>query len=342
MNSVVAEERLSPRQSGEFIAKHSKHVTVLHDNIPDAAQIIYERMKKGNYSKSTWKSWPLHPKELTRETVDWIFVIDSLNFSFWLPGDKQFQLEYEGKVYEDYEALCAAINRALKEGIQITTPSYYKDVSLDTLKHIFRSSNHTTLPLLEERTKILNENGTILNNKYNNSFSNLISLCDNEIVKAIQLIEGNFPTFCDFGSYSNQAVSFSKRVQILLADIWACFEGDTFGSFKDVNTLTMFPDYRVPQTLLAINVMEYSTTLMNKLKTGIELDHNSDQEMEIRGCSIHVVELLQQKIKSLAEIDIKLVDINSVIVDFYLWDYATQSAELMTQYPEHRTRSIFY
>ena len=41
------------------------------------------------------------------------------------------------------------------------------------------------------------------------------------------------------------AVSFYKRAQILVADIWACFEGKDYGEFHDIDTITMFADYRL-------------------------------------------------------------------------------------------------
>ena len=105
---------MNPRESGAFIANNSKYVKIVTTCIRSAAQHIYERMKIEKYSKTKWKDWPLHPKVLTPETVDWIFVVDTLNFSFWLPGEKQFQLHYHETVYEDYESLCAAINRAIE------------------------------------------------------------------------------------------------------------------------------------------------------------------------------------------------------------------------------------
>jgi hypothetical protein len=39
-------------------------------------------------------------------------------------------------------------------------------------------------------------------------------------------------------------VSFYKRAQILIADIWGCFEGKGLGFFEDIDHLTMFADYR--------------------------------------------------------------------------------------------------
>ena len=40
------------------------------------------------------------------------------------------------------------------------------------------------------------------------------------------------------------SVSFYKRAQILVADIWACFEGKDLGAFDDIDSITMFADYR--------------------------------------------------------------------------------------------------
>ena len=39
-------------------------------------------------------------------------------------------------------------------------------------------------------------------------------------------------------------VRFWKRVQILVADIWACFENEGEGHFYDIDFLSMFADYR--------------------------------------------------------------------------------------------------
>jgi hypothetical protein len=40
------------------------------------------------------------------------------------------------------------------------------------------------------------------------------------------------------------AVCLYKRAQILVADIWACFEGQGYGEFNDIDEITMFADYR--------------------------------------------------------------------------------------------------
>jgi len=39
-------------------------------------------------------------------------------------------------------------------------------------------------------------------------------------------------------------VAMYKRAQILIGDIWACFRGQDLGQFNDIDTITMFADYR--------------------------------------------------------------------------------------------------
>lgn len=40
------------------------------------------------------------------------------------------------------------------------------------------------------------------------------------------------------------AVHFYKRAQIFVSDTWSRFKGRGYGEFHDIETLTMFPDYR--------------------------------------------------------------------------------------------------
>lgn len=49
-----------------------------------------------------------------------------------------------------------------------------------------------------------------------------------------------FPPFSQFPFL----VSFYKRAQILVGDVWACFKGKDLGSFSDIDAVTMFADYR--------------------------------------------------------------------------------------------------
>lgn len=186
------------------------------------------------------------------------------------------------------------------------------------------------------------EAGTVLCEQYSGSFVNVIEECNKSAVTLIEIVTSKFSSFRDEKIFRETRVCFYKRAQILIADTWACFEGFSHGEFHDIGELTMFADYRVPQALLFLKTIEYSEELCKSIRDGYVLPSGSAEEMEIRGCSIHVVELLRKEITVLlgeANMDTAL---NSVIIDFYLWDYATENKEEMKGFPEHRTRSIFY
>ena len=63
-------------------------------------------------------------------------------------------------------------------------------------------------------------------------------------------------------------VSFLKRAQILAADLSAYFHRTGLGHFTDMDHLTMFADYRVPQMLAHLGAIEYSPALLSLLCRG--------------------------------------------------------------------------
>lgn len=63
-------------------------------------------------------------------------------------------------------------------------------------------------------------------------------------------------------------IAFYKRAQILVADFWGIMEARGEGNIPNLDYLTMFADYRVPQALVYLGALRYSDTLMETLKKG--------------------------------------------------------------------------
>ncbi len=233
-----------------------------------------------------------------------------------------------------------------QNGVPITTPSYYAQITEDKLKTIFQSETTTNLPLLAERVKNLNETGLILVEKYQNSFVNMLRSCNKSAKELLDLVVTQFSCFRDEATFQGQKVGLYKRAQILIADIWACFEGQDFGEFTDIGSLTMFADYLVPRGLQFLDVIEYSNELQTKLKQGELLPYGSTLEVEIRGCSIWAVELICKQLQQMHEKRMHengdKVVINAILVDFFLWDYTKAHESEIGDFPMHKTRSIFY
>jgi len=81
---------------------------------------VYDAICSGKLSPTRFSQTEVHPKEASDQSIDWIFLIDTLNFSFWsYPDAPKWEVAYHGKVYTGYFALCAAVNRAIEVSITI-------------------------------------------------------------------------------------------------------------------------------------------------------------------------------------------------------------------------------
>lgn len=264
--------------------------------------------------------------------------MDTLNFCFWR-NDNGDGWQVDG--YTGYFALCAAINRAFKENKDILNPKFYSTITEEQLKKVLRSDTAVEIPLLSERVKCLHEVGSVLLENFEGSFINCIKRAEQSAIALLKLIVGNFKCFRDEANYKGHEVSLYKRAQILVADVWACFHGQGVGYFEDIDEITMFADYRVPQSLLYFGVFEYSQELLDKLKNETMLMNGDEEEVEIRGCSIHAVEL----VKELAQEKLKdQKKVNSILIDHYLWDFRRKHDKEIRKkgLPFHKTYSIYY
>lgn len=101
---------------------------------------------------------------------------------------------------------------------------------------------------------------------------------------------------------------------------------------------------RVPQALVYFGVLEYTDNLTSLLKSDPFLPKGSREEIEIRGNSIWSVELVKEEMNRLiqSKTSQKIIHLNAIIIDFYLWDYAKAHSEDMNNIPIHKTRTIFY
>lgn len=163
---------------------------------------------------------------------------------------------------------------------------------------------------------------------------------ENSAVKLLNLVVENFKCFKDEAEYKGTVVGIYKRAQILVGDIWACFNKKGLGYFKDINEISAFADYRVPQTLLWYGIFKYSNELLEKLNNNVLLRNGEEDEVEIRGCTLHAVELLNQYATG------KLGEekINSILIDHFLWDFRRKHAKEVARkrLPFHKTFSIYY
>ena len=99
--------------------------------------------------------------------------------------------------------------------------------------------------------------------------SELIHQSNKSAQTLVQLLSNNFSSFRDIATYNEEpgieaisswltsltffdyhfVVAFLKRAQIFAADVWSRFGGHGYGEFHDIDSLTMFADYRYDVSL---------------------------------------------------------------------------------------------
>jgi hypothetical protein len=350
----VGRKVLSPAESGRLIVDTARDVAIIKEGVQKAASHIYDALQSGKLSLQNFKQNELHPQVADEKAVDWIFLVDTLNFSFWSGPSKsggedvpKWEVKYNGKIYTGYFAFCAGVNRAItEEGLDITNPKVFGALTLEDIYRIFRSETSTPIPLAQERVNSLKEVSEVLLSKYSGSFVNCVKASQGSALALLKTVVEDFPCYRDEAPYvydENTIVTFYKRAQILVADIWACFEGKGLGAFSDINVLTMFADYRIPQVLLHFGAIRYSPDLNKFLEQDLEIPNGDRREVEIRAASIHAVELIREKVQEkLRENGQNPDSINAIMIDHFLWDYRREHAQALEKYPYHKTRCIFY
>lgn len=105
-------------EGAEYICDNSIDVALDMRSCKNAAASIYEQMQQKQYSPSTWSQHELHPKTKDEATLNFIFIMDLLNFSFWSERSEteRFAISYKDKRWTGYWSLVAALQRALDEG----------------------------------------------------------------------------------------------------------------------------------------------------------------------------------------------------------------------------------
>ena len=118
-NNVSAPAQTRVLEGSEYVYDNSIDVALDYKGCKEAASMIWTSMQEKKYSIRTWSDHELHPKVKDASTMDFIFTMDLLNFSFWSDrsnAEEKFAVEFRGKLWTGYWSLVAALQRALEEG----------------------------------------------------------------------------------------------------------------------------------------------------------------------------------------------------------------------------------
>lgn len=306
-----------------FVVEHARYVKINPDAIERAADAFAEK----RVEPPAW-NYGLHYHDGTERTVNYLFLLDALNFCFW--GKPRWTIDYRGRRLDGYWALAASLKRAAEEDPHILEPRLLRRITPRELAKVLRGNRR--IPLFEERWKNAREVGTILCAFWGNA-ARLVEEADHDAAELAQMIVNYFSSFNDMAIYKGRQVRFFKRAQILVADLWGAFGGKAWGELKHLDELTAFADYKLPQILRAWGILQYSPSLAHRVDAQIELGAGSAAEVEIRAATLWAVEFLREALAARGR------ELWSIQVDWILWE-ASQSLKGMKPY--HRVRTIYY
>jgi len=173
-----------------------------------------------------------------------------------------------------------------------------------------------------------------LNQKYRGKFSYLIqkSNFDASVILS-KLIEG-FSSFRDEARYFGKKIAFYKRAQILIGDLYSAFQGTGWGNLKNLDRLTVFADYKLPQILREYGILVYNKDLSEKIDKKNPILAGSPEEVEIRANTVWAGEMIRRALKE------RKINLLSIEIDWILWEKSHQKR--LKFRPHHLTKTIFY
>jgi Potential Queuosine, Q, salvage protein family len=216
------------------------------------------------------------------------------------------------------------------------TATALSQLSQSTCMEIFEqeADNKPVMELMGLFASALNELGVYLLETFAGNFSTLVETAANSSAQLVQLLS-KMPMFRDVETYQNQDVPFYKRAQLMVSDLCLAFNGQGPGYFTDLDRLTIFADNLVPHVLRLDGLLQYDPGLARRIDREELIPAGSAEEVEIRACALHAVELLSNALHTAGH------DVPSMQLDYLLWNRG-QAPYYKRSKPRHRTRTIFY
>jgi hypothetical protein len=198
-----------------------------------------------------------------------------------------------------------------------------------------QNRNPSAMELMDLFARALRDLGNLLLTKYEGRFENLIGAAGGSAERLVEVL-AEMPFFRDVSKYEGMEVPFYKRAQLTAADLSIALEGRGLGAFSDLNRLTIFADNLVPHVLRIDGVLQYDEGLAEWIDREELLISGSSEEVEIRACAVHAVELMKQALVRGGR-----TGVTAMGLDYVLWNRG-QERHYKQVKPRHRARSVYY
>jgi len=312
------------RSACKAVAEKANFVRINYDALPAyAASLPLEQNSAPELDPEK------HYLGQSHDTVAFFLTLDTINF-----GSGYFPHMRKRPGMSGYFTVAASLNDYYKSYGPIS-PQKLTQLTARECTEIFYQDPHKKpiQELMQHFAKALNDLGRYLIDCFHGSFIELVEAASSSTERLVQILV-EMPYFQDAASYKNIEVPFYKRAQLTAADLSTAFSGEGHGYFNDLDRMTIFADNLVPHVLRIDTILIYDTDLASRIDQEKLIPPGSPEEIEIRACAVHAVELLKSELLK------SEYNVTSMGLDYLLWNRGQQP--YYKSFPRHRTRSVFY
>jgi hypothetical protein len=261
---------------------------------------------------------PRHERE--HVAAFWL-TLDAVNFgSGWFPTLRKREQP------TGYKMIAAGISRRFEAEGRWSAAQLTELTETEIAGWLDQDPEHELIGLM---ARALQDLGANVQRLYGRSFAALVDSANDSAVQLVETL-AQWRCFDDVSQYDGRAIPFLKRAQIAAADLQRAGVAD----FSDLDRLTMFADNLVPHVLRLDGILWFDPELVARIERGELIEHGSPEEVEIRACAVHAVELLK------AAAATNPARPTAAQIDEILWNRG-QAPEYKAV-PRHRSRSTAY
>jgi len=242
------------------------------------------------------------------ETCLFYLIFNSINYCYFdAHGDKFREGVFSGSDL--------VVKRLIQKWDEIKDPHFLANIDEN---YLLLELLHADFPIsmAKERTEALREIGRFIVVNPDFKFDTFFRKYKKNAYFVSQALPIHLPTWRD---------PFFKRAQLFVGMVYGRFQDwDKLPIKEGLDKLTVFADYKIPQTLIAMGVIEPGPALKEALLRGMFLESGSKAELEIRAAAIvganYFLHFLRQYKKDSL--------LNALHVDFILWSAGRKKEQL--------------